>query len=654
MSGPRSARVRRLLLLWTAAATPLLFWRASFDSFEAPKELALTVAAAAAAAVVLPRAGVPPAVGAPVALFLGIAAVSAAASPIPLTAWFGEYTSYQGWLHWLALGTLLLAFTAWLRDPRERRRVLAAVACSLGLVSVYAVLQLAGVDPVPWAVQGPVLRSFSTAGNAYFLGSLLAPGVPIAIGLAVSSRSAPRRWSWLGISGLILAGLLSSGSRSALAAAVLGSLPVILLMRRDLVRPLAVSLAVPLVLGVALLPSDRNPFPLLAKRFAEVLRGEDARPQIWTAAVLLVRQHPLLGHGPDTFATLSLPVQTRRLWSYLWRAAPEKAHDEPLQLAATVGLLGLGALCWLAVILVRLALAARHDPADVAEAAAAGGGLAALGFAALFGFLTCAPQAVALPLAAVLLGRLSGRPAPRAVTTPLVALLMLSLLGHLHCGTADVALKASLARQGAGLEKALRLKAPWAQRLLRTGDTLERFWFGGTVGSGAPVAADPRRIELLRRVYTAALAVNPLHPFAYSDLGRLAAREGRWAEADELYRRARGLAPMDAYLALEHAQALLAAGRDAQAVAVLHEAAALYPAFAEPVGLIGYASLRKGRLKEAEPWLRKSLDLDWHGNLGAAYAAAGNLSVIYRRLGRESDAAWAAEQARRFMPPPPF
>jgi hypothetical protein len=45
--------------------------------------------------------------------------------------------------------------------------------------------------------------------------------------------------------------------------------------------------------------------------------------------------------------------------------------------------------------------------------------------------------------------------------------------------------------------------------------------------------------------------------------------------------------------------------------------------------------------------------MDWHGNAGAAYAAAGNLSVIYRRLNRPDEAAWAANQADRFMPQVP-
>jgi len=650
MHSASSSRTRRLLLLWAAAATPLLFWRASFDSFEAPKELALTLAAALAAAILLPGALVPSAAAWPVAAFLAIAAVSSVFSPIPLTSWFGEYTSYQGWLHWLALGVLVLATAAWLRDPRERRRALAAVAVSLGLVSIYAVLQLAGLDPIPWAVEGPVLRSFSTTGNAYFLGSLLAPGVPVAVGLAVSARGAWRRQGWLSVAALILAGLLSSGSRSALAAAVIGCIPVALLLRRDLLKPLAVAVAVPVLLGLAVLPADRNPFPLLARRFGEVLRGDDARPRIWTSAARLIRQRPLLGHGPDTFAALGPGVQTRDLWAYLWHASPEKAHDEPLQQAATVGLLGLGALVWLVVILTRVGLAARRED----TAAAAAGGLAALAFAGLFGFLTCAPQAIGLLLAAVLLGRLPSRPLPRPAITAVSVVLFLSLAAHLQFASAEVAIRSAVGRQGAGLESALNLGAPWAQRLLRAGDMLERIWFGGTIGGTPEAAPSPGRIALLRRVYEGALTVNALHPFAWSDLGRLAARAGLWTEADERFRRARALAPMDAYIVLEHAQALLAAGRDAEAVAALGAASALYPGWAEPPGLIGYAAVRKGRWKEAEPWLRRSLDLDWHGNASAAYAAASNLAAVCHRLGRDDEAAQAAVRARQFLPPSSF
>jgi tetratricopeptide (TPR) repeat protein len=239
----------------------------------------------------------------------------------------------------------------------------------------------------------------------------------------------------------------------------------------------------------------------------------------------------------------------------------------------------------------------------------------------------------------------------RSAMIPIAAVLALSLLAHLQFATADVALKHALAREGVGLESALRLQAPWAQRLLRAGDTLERLWFGGTVGGPQP-AANPARIAILRRIYEGALAVNPLHPFAWSDLGRLAAREGRWTEADGDYRHARMLAPMDGYLVLEHAQAFLGAGRETDAIAALEDAASLYPGWAEPPGLIGYAALRRNRPRDAEPWLRKSLDLDWHGNLSAAYAAAGNLAALYHQLGRENDAAWAAMQARRLSPIP--
>ncbi len=658
-----ATRLHRLTLLWVVALTPLLVWTSSYEMFEQPKQLALKLAAALVAFALAAgrptaHAGVPTAVALPLLAILGLSLLSAAVSPLPLTSLFGEYASYQGWLHWLTLSFLLLTLAPLVQTAWEGRRILAAATLSLTLVAGYALIQLLNLDWVAWSVEGPVVRTFSTAGNPLYLGFLFAAGFPASLGLAATATHGPARTGKLILCALLAAGLVSSGSRGALAGAAAGTVFFFWLMRGrmlppHLLRNLILACAAALMLTLLFLPADRNPFPLLMERFGELARGEDSRPQIWLGATRLIRQAPLLGHGLDTFATLHPQVQSPKLWNYIWHGSPEKAHNELLQFAATAGLLGTGAVLWLLAVLARLSLrraAGRPIPA------AAASGLLALLLPGLFGFTTCGPQVLAVALTALLVAassrhqwRVALRPWPPVVFKAAALLLVASLLSHLRFATAEVALKSAVRRGGAGLETALALPTPWAQRLLRAGDSLEHRWFGATVGGAAP-ASTAKQLALLARVYEAALAANPLHPFAHSNLARLALRAGRMEEALAGYTRARALAPWDAYLSLEHAQALIAAERTDEALAVLHGITKQYPAFAEPHGLIGYLMLQRSDLKAAEPAIKRSLELDWHGNAGAAYAAAGNLAALYHQAGREAEAAWAARQAQRFAP----
>ncbi len=643
----------RLVLLWACVLTPLLVWRGGPDMFEQPKQFALKLAAAVAVAA--GAVGTPGPLALPLLFILVLALPGSLLSPLPLTALFGEYTSYQGWLHWLALAVLALSFGNVLARGGEPRRFLVALSCSLLAVSAYAVLQLAGGDPASWSAGQPVTRAFSTAGNPLYLGFTLAAGLPVPLALALASRTLPGAAGWLCAAALVAFALLASGSRSALAGGMLGVCVTMLLApgagaaRRGLLRGFAPAALAVLVIGALLLPAERNPFPLLGRRLADAARGNDPRPLIWAGAARLTFGRPLIGQGLDTFATLHPQVQSPRLWDLIWHASPEKAHNELAQAAATAGLPAAGALLWAGAVLAALAL---RGQGNVLSAGAAGG-LAALLVPACFGFMTCPAQAVALPLVGLLAAVLPGRSLPRPAGRVLAAILFASLVVHLHFMASEAALKSATRTDGAGMDRALALRTPWAQRLLRTGDALEHAWFGAALNAPVPAADIERRLVTLERIYGEAMRVNPLHAFAHSDLARVAMRRGRFAEAEAGYARARELAPRDAYLLMEEAQTSMAAGREDRALELLDRAAAMYPGWGEPPGMAGYLWMKRRRPDRAEPFLRRAVEGDWHGNTPAAYAAAVNLASLYRASRRWTEAVWAENQAQRFAPTPP-
>ena len=72
------------------------------------------------------------------------------------------------------------------------------------------------------------------------------------------------------------------------------------------------------------------------------------RLAVWKGTLNLIKDHPLLGTGPETFAYSFLPYRPVELnqtaeWEFLYN----KAHNEYLNIAATTGLLGLGTYFWL-------------------------------------------------------------------------------------------------------------------------------------------------------------------------------------------------------------------------------------------------------------------------------------------------------------------
>src|SRR5690606_14638464 len=69
---------------------------------------------------------------------------------------------------------------------------------------------------------------------------------------------------------------------------------------------------------------------------------------VWQGTLDVVKQFPLFGSGPETFAYSFLPHRPTELnqtteWNFLYN----KAHNEVLHIASTLGLIGLTAWLWL-------------------------------------------------------------------------------------------------------------------------------------------------------------------------------------------------------------------------------------------------------------------------------------------------------------------
>jgi len=229
------------------------------------------------------------------------------------------------------------------------------LALGVALNLAYAAVTLDGGDPLP-------IRGFTAHQNT--LGALLAVSLPIIALSAVDSR----RWVLSFATVLGLAGLLLTGSRSGLAAAVL-ALAVGLVARahvggkregrsRNKVRPGTAVLAIGLTLVLV------TAWALVRRPSLEQAFGLTGRAEVWSVAVEMVVRNPFFGYGPRGWLHHVQEIEPS--------LSPQRfphPHSGFLAIAIDIGLLGLCYYCaYLLYLAARLTGGTRSDPRHTAVA----------------------------------------------------------------------------------------------------------------------------------------------------------------------------------------------------------------------------------------------------------------------------------------------
>jgi len=241
-----------------------------------------------------------------------------------------------------------------------------------GAARVVAGLGLAGVVAAAWVVADalagrPAVGPFGRAGVAGpVLAALLAPAVALGARAGLPGPRALRLLPAL----LVATALACVGSRTGVAAALAG-----LLAAASLVAPpgrrrrLAFVGVAALVLGVAAVGLAVN---------GTLPGGETVRVRLGLAraATALVREAPLLGHGPNGFGREVLRVRDPEEARLSGGGRPLAAHDDLLHVAAENGLPA--ALAVAALLALALLFAARRAAATPGASRGAYASLAAV------------------------------------------------------------------------------------------------------------------------------------------------------------------------------------------------------------------------------------------------------------------------------------
>jgi O-antigen ligase len=208
---------------------------------------------------------------------------------------------------------------------------------------------------------------FNAAGS-YF--AMVALG---AIGLALTARAAWERWLWIACTLVISCGLWLTASRAAYLALILaaaGAVGAIWLLRsgRRLVAATAIAaatVAVVLVIAVAA--------PMRGNQHSSFVAA-DVRLGMARVAAGMIASYPAFGIGLGKFHERSGEFASPELIATFPVAVHENAHNNFLQIAAELGLLGGAAFVWL--VGAALILAAQHATTDRLRLLVVAGGAA--------------------------------------------------------------------------------------------------------------------------------------------------------------------------------------------------------------------------------------------------------------------------------------
>ncbi|MBL8919174.1 MAG: O-antigen ligase family protein [Myxococcaceae bacterium] len=451
-------------------------------------------------------------------------------------------------------------------------------------VAGWALVQAAGLDVFEWedvARWCGGLRPFATLGHPTQLGVWMGALTVLALDVARRRRAV----GLLVVAALTALVCLSTLSRAGWLTLVVGGGTWLALLGRSsrLTRAQVLRFA-GVAAGVGLLAAVLVGGAALVERVVNLFVAP-TRLALWRTALAGFSQHPWLGWGFDTFVLVDQQLRQPEAWKYEWGGTALHAHALPAQVLATQGLVGAALLIVASALVLRAwwkGRAVTETPAELAVVVA----LAVASLVTFHGVLVLALFFSALartldePTAPARAGWVRWLAAPVLV----VALVMLA---------ASVSGRRGVSAEG--YAHAAQLE-PWSP----TWSALQ----------GEVHELDGRLPEA-RAAYDEGLRRAPLLAVSHANVGRVASKQGDAATSHAAFERARRLAPLDARIALDAADASVRLADLDLAGKTLELLVRTYPSDGPAWLALGRVRLLEGKKLEARAMLQTSLAVDW-------------------------------------------
>lgn len=302
-------------------------------------------------------------------LFLLFLILTALASTLfslePLTI-FGAERRREGFLTILSYFSLFLLAQDFLSEGKWRRLALSVILASGFLVALYGILQAASIEILPRDfIRADWVGPFSTIGNPIFLGSYLLLLIPLPL-YFLQDSSRWKKMLLLSLSLFFTAALVLTGSRGAWIG--LAAMLLFFLFTGKNQKLLLAAFSVLMILLVCLLFTVNLGGINLWERLKASFNFDPQntfmnRLYIWSRALPSILRYPVFGWGPDSFG-VAFPQFSYQESLMLFNngyAYVDKAHNDLIQVAVTLGIAGLLAYLAFLVRLFSLIYSGRHS-----------------------------------------------------------------------------------------------------------------------------------------------------------------------------------------------------------------------------------------------------------------------------------------------------
>jgi len=245
---------------------------------------------------------------------------------------------------WYVSALVLVAVMTTLTTERQVRLIMGAFIFGL-VLSVVVGLALTGLTPAQSALSSAAAvdgRLGGGSGDPNYLAAGLVPAIVLACTLAAVTRATLARLGLIVSVVILLIGLGATQSRGGLIAAAVAALAAVVVFKRQ--RPYVLAL---LFLLVTLAGAGLAATPGALTRVTTLDGGGDGRTDLWTVALRVWRDHPVLGvgHNNFTFQEQRYVRQPGQLTAVsLISEKPHVVHNVYLQALAELGVVGLGLL----------------------------------------------------------------------------------------------------------------------------------------------------------------------------------------------------------------------------------------------------------------------------------------------------------------------
>jgi O-antigen ligase len=322
------------------------------------------------------------------AAFIGltwlVSGIATAFSAYPLLSLNGGNWRRYGFIVESGLLLFVLLSAAWLAaDQHNIRSLLRASVASGGLAALYGIAQYFGWDPwLPAAAyqagEGPftIVRPPGTLGHADYFAAWLVIVTFFGLALARLEQARWARLAALGVSIVSMIAIVLGGTRSALLGVLAGAMLLVILNRpRIRAGAILVGVLVAALGGLFFFSPAGTKLRARVHWSTEDVWG-GARLLLWRDSLRMALHHPLLGFGPETFATEFPRYES----ADLARSYPDFYHESPHNIfldafttRGAAGLLLLLGFCGLAIwaIARRASVLSRDRQGAVPELAAA-------------------------------------------------------------------------------------------------------------------------------------------------------------------------------------------------------------------------------------------------------------------------------------------